>query len=296
MQSGFSDWPVDPGNGFLASVYPDTNGDCNFDVATPYTSAYQGDQYFILARFPRQNDIFSYDASYYATISAVPPMTPPTVLDPVTNEDGSTGVVAEPGDGNGMSLEVEVAPEVAPAVQARQHNLSLARAVAANVPECSSVAYTADLASGGNVPNATAHCNLEPGSYVITARIVDVTGKILTTTRQLIIASPDVRAAATVKPTVRGTATVGKTLTAAKGTWTGYPTPTFRYQWYVCTKAVTVARSTVPSTCKRISGATRSTYKLTAAQRGKYVAVLVTGTSLRTTATTWLSKTTAKVK
>ena len=106
----------------------------------------------------------------------------------------------------------------------------------------------------------------------------------------------DARATATVKPTVTGTSTVGKSLTAAKGTWTGYPTPTLTYQWYVCTTAITVARTTVPSTCKRITGATRSTFKLTSAQRGKYVAVLVTGTSLRTTATTWLSRTTAKVR
>jgi hypothetical protein len=52
----------------------------------------------------------------------------------------------------------------------------------------------------------------------------------------------------------------------------------------------------VPSTCKKISGATRSTFKLTSAQRGKYVAVLVTGASLRTAATAWLSTTTVKVK
>jgi hypothetical protein len=105
----------------------------------------------------------------------------------------------------------------------------------------------------------------------------------------------DARATATVKPTVAGTATVGRTLTT-RGTWVGYPTPTLRYQWYVCTRVVPTARTTVPSTCKRITGATRSTYKLTSAQRGKYVAVLVTGTSLRTTATTWLSKTTAKIR
>jgi hypothetical protein len=105
----------------------------------------------------------------------------------------------------------------------------------------------------------------------------------------------DARATATVKPTAFGTATVGRTLTA-RGTWAGYPTPTFRYQWYVCTRAVPTARTTVPSTCKRITGATRSTYRVTSAQRGKYVAVLVTGTSLRTTATTWLSKTTAKIR
>jgi hypothetical protein len=105
----------------------------------------------------------------------------------------------------------------------------------------------------------------------------------------------DQRATATVRPTVAGTATVGRTVTA-RGTWVGYPTPTLQYQWYVCTRAVPAARTTVPSTCKRISGATRSTYKLTSAQRGKYVAVLVKGTSLRTTATTWLAKTTAKVR
>jgi len=106
----------------------------------------------------------------------------------------------------------------------------------------------------------------------------------------------DARATATVKPTVRGTARVGKTLTAA-GTWTGYPAPTLTYKWYACTKAVSAARPAVPlSKCKKIKGATGSTFKLKSAQRGKYVAVFVTGTSLGTTATTWLSKTTTKIR
>jgi hypothetical protein len=132
------------------------------------------------------------------------------------------------------------------------------------------------------------------GKYVA----VLVTGASLGTaaTTWLSTTSVDVRATAIYKPAIRGTTTVGKTLTAAKGTWTGYPTPTFTYQWYACTRAVTVARKTVPSTCVSISDATRSTFKLTSAQRGKYVAVLVTGTSLRTTATTWLSKTTARIR
>ena len=103
-------------------------------------------------------------------------------------------------------------------------------------------------------------------------------------------------AIATAKPAVRGTAAVGKSLTAVKGTWTGYPMPTIRYQWYACTKAVTAVRTSVPSTCKKITGATRSTFKLTSAQRAKYVTVLVTGTSAGTTPTTWLSKTTTKIK
>jgi hypothetical protein len=104
------------------------------------------------------------------------------------------------------------------------------------------------------------------------------------------------RATATVKPTITGTARIGRTMTAKIGTWRGTPAPTYRYQWYVCTRAVTVARSTVPSTCTAITGATRNTFKITSAQRNKYVAVRVTGTSLGTTATTWLSKTTSKVR
>ncbi len=103
-------------------------------------------------------------------------------------------------------------------------------------------------------------------------------------------------AIATVKPKVTGTAKVAKTLTAA-GTWTGYPEPTFTYQWYACTKKASAAIADVPlKKCKKIKGATGGTFKLKSKQRGKYVAVFVTGTSLGTTATSWLSKTTSKVK
>jgi hypothetical protein len=108
----------------------------------------------------------------------------------------------------------------------------------------------------------------------------------------------DTQATPTVKPKVTGTAKVAKTLTAAKGTWIGSPEPTFTYQWYACTKAVSAAIPTIPPSkkCTKITGATGSSFKLKSKQRGKYVAVLVTGTSLGTTATTWLSKTTTKVK
>ena len=105
-----------------------------------------------------------------------------------------------------------------------------------------------------------------------------------------------VQAVAIVKPTVSGTAKVSKTLTAKKGTWTGYPTPTLTYQWYACSKKVTAAKDTVPSTCKKISGATKSTLKLLAAQKGKFISVLVTGKGTGTSATKWLSKSTAIVK
>jgi len=106
----------------------------------------------------------------------------------------------------------------------------------------------------------------------------------------------NVKAAATVKPTVSGTAKVGNTLTAKNGTWTGSPTPSVTRQWYACKTAVTAARSTVPSNCTKISGATGKSLKLAKAQKGKYITVLVTGISARTTKTTSLAKSTGKVK
>ena len=147
----------------------------------------------------------------------------------------------------------------------------------------------------GNAPDSSGSgvFDINPGLTSV-ARFASATGWGSTYSGKRVVVAT--RATATVKPTITGTAIIGRTMTAKTGTWGGTPAPTYRYQWHACTKAVTAARSTVPSTCTVIAGATRSTFKLTAAQRNKYVAVLVTGTSLGTTATTWLSKTTTKVR
>jgi hypothetical protein len=84
---------------------------------------------------------------------------------------------------------------------------------------------------------------------------------------------------ASAPPTVGGVLRVGRTLTAAKGTWTATPTATYRYQWYRCT-AAGAATSTVPGTCTLIAGATKSTYKLVAADKAAgHIRVTVTATS-----------------
>jgi len=84
---------------------------------------------------------------------------------------------------------------------------------------------------------------------------------------------------ASAPPTVGGVLRVGRTLTAAKGTWTATPAATYRYQWYRCT-ATGVAAATVPDTCTVIAGATKSTYKLlTADKTAGYIRVKVTATS-----------------
>jgi len=65
------------------------------------------------------------------------------------------------------------------------------------------------------------------------------------------------------RPTISGTAKVGRLLRATKGTWTA-PGYTFRYQWLRNGKA--------------ISGATRSTYRSTKSDRSKKIGVQVRGT------------------
>jgi hypothetical protein len=84
---------------------------------------------------------------------------------------------------------------------------------------------------------------------------------------------------ASAPPTVGGVLKVGRTLTAAKGTWTATPAATYRYQWYRCT-ATGAAAATVPGTCTLIAGATKSTYKVLAADKtAGHVRVKVTATS-----------------
>ncbi|MBW8731472.1 MAG: carboxypeptidase regulatory-like domain-containing protein [Terrabacter sp.] len=81
-------------------------------------------------------------------------------------------------------------------------------------------------------------------------------------------------------PTVTGTAKVGSTLTATAGTWGPAPV-TLAYQWY---------RSGVA-----ISGATATTYALTASDLGKAMTVKVTGSKTSYASTSKTSAATAAV-
>jgi len=81
--------------------------------------------------------------------------------------------------------------------------------------------------------------------------------------------------------TVSGTAKVGNSLTVAKGTWSGTPAPTFTYSWYRCTVAgkVGTAAPAASAKCSVIAKATSASYKLVAADKGKFVSALVKATN-----------------
>jgi hypothetical protein len=72
----------------------------------------------------------------------------------------------------------------------------------------------------------------------------------------------------TEAPSISGTDKDGHVLTATHGTWSGAPAPTYSYQWEWCTG----------SPCHEsgiISGATSSTYTLSAADIGRFIKVIV---------------------
>jgi hypothetical protein len=73
----------------------------------------------------------------------------------------------------------------------------------------------------------------------------------------------------TAPPSISGTATVGSTLTANPGTWTG-SSVTFTYQWRQCDGS--------GANCTAISGATGNTYVIPSGDVGHTIRVAVTGT------------------
>jgi len=76
----------------------------------------------------------------------------------------------------------------------------------------------------------------------------------------------------TTLPKISGTPKVGQLLTATTGTWTNVPT-SYTIVWKRCTSATTL------SSCTTITGASKSTYALTAADDVRYLRVVVTASN-----------------
>jgi hypothetical protein len=80
----------------------------------------------------------------------------------------------------------------------------------------------------------------------------------------------------TAEPSISGTPTVGRTLSASTGTWAGQTPITFTYQWVRCN-----ADGGLPdgSNCESISGATTSSYILSSTDVGRPLRVRVTASN-----------------
>lgn len=79
------------------------------------------------------------------------------------------------------------------------------------------------------------------------------------------------RLASSLPPVISGTAVVGHVVSATAGTWSGALPIAYTYQWQRC-----------QSTCVSIAGAVHSRYRLTAAEAGTKVRVIVAATNFGT--------------
>jgi hypothetical protein len=80
-------------------------------------------------------------------------------------------------------------------------------------------------------------------------------------------------------PTVGGTAHLGETLTAARGTWAGVPAPSTSYKWYHCPDATISASNTLPDGCFLIDGSDNAPLVLTSDQVNRKIVLEVTGSN-----------------
>ena len=130
---------------------------------------------------------------------------------------------------------------------------------------------------GDGTYTATITSSTTAGSPTITATDSSVSPSIAGTAKLIQVAAPTVAPATKptdlTPPSISGPAIVGRVLQATAGTWSGTAPIAYAYQWQSCAR-----------TCSGIAGATRSTYTLTRANRGRTVKVVVTASNAAGTA------------
>ena len=128
-----------------------------------------------------------------------------------------------------------------------------------------------DLATGGGPTQSSASSSLTvlPSLWSNGASWANSPASFYAST-EVVGSPPPVAPVNTTPPAVGGSAVEGQTLSATTGSWSGSPT-SFTYQWEDC--------NTSGEACANITGAGASTYKLTSADVGHTLRVVVTATN-----------------
>ena len=235
------------------SVSIDPVNDCTFWMVGEYMSAGEG------ARWNTRIAKTVIPGCLAAPVNSSVPTTP-------TAPEANTAISADPGVWSGS-----------PTFAYAWYSCSSAGAATSSTPSgCSSISsatsvdYTPSSAVAGQRLRVKVTATNETGSSSYYSAATDV-----------VIADP----ANSTAPSVSGTAKVGSTLTANKGTWSGYPTPEYAYQWVRCAGADSQSRSgaveSLPGTCTLIdgAGAIAPTYVSGEGDFGNYLRVRVTATN-----------------
>ncbi|MGW7361964.1 hypothetical protein ACWGI8_00690 [Streptomyces sp. NPDC054841] len=181
----------------------------------------------------------------------------------------------------GVAPRATVAPRISGSVQV---GVKVTAVPGTWSPAATSYAYQW-RANGVAVAGATASTYTVPASLVGKKLTVTVTARRTghadgAATTAAVTVARGVAPKATTLPAITGTAKVGRTLTANRGTWTPVPT-SYTYQWYANGVAIT--------------GATQPTLVLKSAQSGKRITVKVTAARTGHNSGSAVSKPTAMV-
>jgi hypothetical protein len=112
---------------------------------------------------------------------------------------------------------------------------------------------------------------LGAGSHTFLVQATDAAGNTATSSYTWVVTGATGAPGNTSPPTISGRPVQGQTLTAAPGTWTGSPAPTFTYQWEDC--------DTGGANCSSISNATSPTYGVAGTDVGSTIRVVVKATN-----------------
>ena len=121
------------------------------------------------------------------------------------------------------------------------------------------------VTAGTNGVNLNTAAALTAGSKPVTVQAAGGVPTPISRALSITVAQSPTPPVNTALPVISGTTTVGQTLTSTGDTWTGFPTPTYAYQWKRGGSA--------------ISGATASSYLLVSADAGATITVTVTATN-----------------
>ena len=91
-------------------------------------------------------------------------------------------------------------------------------------------------------------------------------------------------------PYLSGITAVGRDLTLSTGSWTGFPAPELAIQWFRCTSAVSQSSVGSLDGCAEISGATTSTYTISAEDFGKFITARVAASNSLGSVNAWAAQ------
>jgi hypothetical protein len=120
-------------------------------------------------------------------------------------------------------------------------------------------------------PTSQSYTQLSAGAHSFQIQATDSAGNTNTAAYSWTVTGTPTAPVNTSPPSVSGTATVGQLLSVSPGSWSGYPAPSFTYQWLRC--------NSVGQACTAISGATGTSYTLLSTDAGSTLAVTVKATN-----------------